>query len=261
MIHQPQDRYKLASQEDRCAPRTKLTIPGQLRASGGRAFQTVVHDLSISGFSAAALNRMHEGDANRLIDALDRLVNNHAESILAPDAHLKLASIYASLVKGNMYDQGATLEAINYYEDFLILYPESHLVGEAEKALTQMREIYAQSKLRTANYYYIYRKNQRAAINFYNETITVAPNSEAAKIAKTKIEAINRGERPARKLQVPDSRTHHCHFQYVAAAKINPPIVLRLNKRPFSRATTRRRPRSSPRVGMPVPAVLYPCRR
>ena len=61
MTYQTQDRYLVAAQEDRCAPRTKLTIPGQLRASGGRAFQTVIHDLSISGFSAAALNRMHEG--------------------------------------------------------------------------------------------------------------------------------------------------------------------------------------------------------
>ena len=61
MIHHTHDRYSFVAQEDRCAPRTKLTIPGQLRASGGRAFQTVEHDLSISGFSAAALNRMHEG--------------------------------------------------------------------------------------------------------------------------------------------------------------------------------------------------------
>ncbi len=53
--------YDLAAQEDRCAPRTKLTIPATLRASGGRAFQSVVHDLSISGFSAASINRMHEG--------------------------------------------------------------------------------------------------------------------------------------------------------------------------------------------------------
>jgi hypothetical protein len=53
--------YRLAAQEDRCSPRTRLTIPATLRASGGRAFQTVVHDLSISGFSATAINRMHEG--------------------------------------------------------------------------------------------------------------------------------------------------------------------------------------------------------
>ncbi|MGI8943517.1 MAG: PilZ domain-containing protein [Qipengyuania sp.] len=61
MSYVMQDSYSLAAQEDRCGPRTRLTIPGQLRASGGRAFQTVVHDLSISGYSAAAINRMHEG--------------------------------------------------------------------------------------------------------------------------------------------------------------------------------------------------------
>ena len=55
------NQYDMAAQEDRCAPRTKLTIPATLRASGGRAFQSVVHDLSISGFSAASINRMHEG--------------------------------------------------------------------------------------------------------------------------------------------------------------------------------------------------------
>ena len=55
------ERYSVAAQEDRCAPRTKLTIPAQLRASGGRGFPTVVHDLSVSGFSAAAINRMHPG--------------------------------------------------------------------------------------------------------------------------------------------------------------------------------------------------------
>ncbi|MDZ4308016.1 PilZ domain-containing protein [Allopontixanthobacter sp.] len=54
-------RYEVAAQEDRCGPRTRLRIPGQLRASGGRAFQTVVNDLSISGFSASAINRMHPG--------------------------------------------------------------------------------------------------------------------------------------------------------------------------------------------------------
>ncbi len=61
MVLDTHESYDLAAQEDRCAPRTRLTIPAQLRASGGRAFQTVVHDLSISGFSAAAVSRMHPG--------------------------------------------------------------------------------------------------------------------------------------------------------------------------------------------------------
>lgn len=55
------DRYGAAAQEDRCAPRMQMTIPSGLRASGGRSFQTVVHDLSLSGFSATAISRMHVG--------------------------------------------------------------------------------------------------------------------------------------------------------------------------------------------------------
>lgn len=53
------DRYAIAAQEDRSAPRTKTLIPAQLRPSGSKGFQTVVHDLSLSGFSAMAINRMH----------------------------------------------------------------------------------------------------------------------------------------------------------------------------------------------------------
>ena len=54
-------RYELAAQEDRSAPRTKLVIPAQLRQSGGRPFQTTVNDLSLSGFSAVAVSRIHPG--------------------------------------------------------------------------------------------------------------------------------------------------------------------------------------------------------
>ena len=52
-LEQTLGRYDIAAQEDRSAPRTKLAIPAQLRASGARAFQTVVNDLSLSGFTAA----------------------------------------------------------------------------------------------------------------------------------------------------------------------------------------------------------------
>ncbi|HEX7752403.1 MAG TPA: PilZ domain-containing protein, partial [Novosphingobium sp.] len=55
------DRYAIAAQEDRCAPRTRLSIPAMLRPSGTKGFQTVVHDLSLSGFSALSITRMHPG--------------------------------------------------------------------------------------------------------------------------------------------------------------------------------------------------------
>jgi hypothetical protein len=56
-----QDLYAAAAQEDRSAPRARISIPATLRPSGSRGFQTVVNDLSLSGFSAMALNRLHPG--------------------------------------------------------------------------------------------------------------------------------------------------------------------------------------------------------
>ncbi len=55
------DRYAIAAQEDRSAPRTRIQIPASLRASGGRSFTTIVHDLSLGGFCSAAINRLHPG--------------------------------------------------------------------------------------------------------------------------------------------------------------------------------------------------------
>ena len=55
------NRYAIAAQEDRCAPRTRIAIPAALRPSGGRSFQTDVLDLSLGGFSAQCVNRMHPG--------------------------------------------------------------------------------------------------------------------------------------------------------------------------------------------------------
>ena len=55
------DRYETVAQEDRCAPRTRIAIPASLRLSGSKGFNTVVKDLSLGGFSAMAINRIHLG--------------------------------------------------------------------------------------------------------------------------------------------------------------------------------------------------------
>ena len=61
MVHTERERYAAAAQEDRSAPRTRISIPASLRPSGSKGFQTVVRDLSLSGFSATAMSRIHPG--------------------------------------------------------------------------------------------------------------------------------------------------------------------------------------------------------
>ena len=60
-IGEIQDRYLVAAQEDRCAPRTRLRIPASLRPSGDKGFSTTVHDLSLGGFSCEAMSKMRPG--------------------------------------------------------------------------------------------------------------------------------------------------------------------------------------------------------
>jgi hypothetical protein len=56
--HTQQERYAAAAQEDRSAPRLRISIPASLRPSGSKSFQTAVRDLSLSGFSATALTQI-----------------------------------------------------------------------------------------------------------------------------------------------------------------------------------------------------------
>ena len=131
------------------------------------------------------------------IDALDRLINFYPQSMLAPDAYYNLAQTYADLVQGAAYDQGATRQAISYYEDFLILFPESNYVGEVEAELDKMENLLATSRFNLGDFYYLFRSNNTAALVFYNEAITIAPESEAADEARTRIADIEAGVRPA----------------------------------------------------------------
>ena len=137
-----------------------------------------------------ALIHRYRNDQIQAIDALDRLINLYPSSLLAADAYLNLADTFASLVDGPLYDQGATREAISYYEDFLVLHSDSPLVADGEEGLAEMREIHARSKYVLGHYYYRYRSHYRAARVFLNESITIAPESNAAQDARELLDHI-----------------------------------------------------------------------
>ncbi|MEQ9825549.1 MAG: outer membrane protein assembly factor BamD [Puniceicoccaceae bacterium] len=125
------------------------------------------------------------------IDALDQLINFYPDHELTSDAYFLLAEVFSELIDGANYDQGSTREAISYYEDFLILFPDSELVPQAEEGLREVNEIYAQSKFLMGEYYLRHIRNETAALALYNETITVAPSSETARRARERIDQIN----------------------------------------------------------------------
>ncbi|MGZ0655790.1 outer membrane protein assembly factor BamD [Coraliomargarita sp. W4R53] len=177
-------------------------IPGFKQYSeAAREFEQIVRNAPYSDYAPLSLmniaivSEMQE-KPEEAIDALDRLINYYPQSMLAPDAYYNMAETYSNLVKGAEYDQGSTRQAITYYEDFLILFPQSNYLGEVESNLDAMEDLLARSQLNLGDFYYNYRSNNTAALVYYNETITVAPESEAAEEARQRIADIEAGVKP-----------------------------------------------------------------
>lgn len=166
-----------------------------------KQFEQVVVNAPYGDYAPLALMNIafvaeRRNESEIAIDALDRLINYYPQSMLAPDAYFNLAETYANLVQSEEYDQGSTRQAISYYEDFLVLFPESQSVGEVEANLRKMENLLASSRLTVGDFYYLYRNNNTAALVFYNEAITIAPDSDAAAEARTRIDDIDAGVRP-----------------------------------------------------------------
>lgn len=138
-----------------------------------------------------ARGHAYYNDTEEVIDALDRLINTYPQSVLAVDAYLELGKAHASLVEGPYYDQGSTRDAITYYEDFMILFPSDNNVASAEKGLIDMKRVLAESKVKIADFYFKRRDNYKAARVFYNEAITVYPDSDIAERARKRLTEVD----------------------------------------------------------------------
>ena len=175
--------------------------------TSAKQFEQIVRNAPYSDYAPLALMNIalvseQINEPEEAIDALDRLINYYPQNMLAPDAYYNLAQTYSYLVQGYEYDQGSTRRAISYYEDFLILFPSSHLTGEVEANLRNMENLLASSRLNLGDFYYYFRNNNTAALVFYNEAITIEPDSEAAAEARLRIADIESGVRPTNKASI-----------------------------------------------------------
>jgi outer membrane protein assembly factor BamD len=184
-------------------------IPGfKNRAKGIEYFEGIVTSAPYSDYAPLALMNVARGhrkldDPDAAIDALDRMINNYQQSLLAPDAYFKLAETHASLVKGPYYDQASTRQAITYFEDFLILFPTDANVPAVDKSLVDARTTFAQSKIKIGDFYFYKRDNFKAARVFYNEAITSYPDSAAAEEARKRLAEVERVETKAATPETP----------------------------------------------------------
>lgn len=190
-------------------PRYFGWIPGfKTRAKGIEFFEKILETAPYSDYAPLTLMsiaRGHQklGQPDEAIDALDRMINSYQQSLLAPDAYFKLAQAHASLVQGPYYDQGSTRQAITYFEDFLILFPNDANIPAVDKGLVDVRTTFAESKIKIGDFYFYKRDNYKAARVFYNEAITSYPDSAAATEARERLTEVESAETKAKTPDVP----------------------------------------------------------
>ena len=171
-------------------------LPGfPKRQSAVIYFEFIVSNAPYSDYAPLALMRiaqLHKRFSSKIaaVDALDRMINFYPNSILTPDAYLRMADVHASLVDGPEYDQFSAKESATYYQDFLILFPKDPGVSKAETGLDKMKTERAVSKMKMAEFYHYKRHNYVAAKIFYNEAITIYPNSPVALKARERLDKI-----------------------------------------------------------------------
>jgi outer membrane protein assembly factor BamD len=198
------EQYRIANAlMDGARNRLLGTIPGfRNRDRAVQYFEQIIANAPYSDYAPLALMnvaRAHQR-AKRVpeaIDALDRMINNYPQSLLAPDAYIRLAQTHASLVDGPYYDQSSTREAITYFEDFMILFPGDPNLNAAEGGLDDMKTVLAESKIKIADFYFDKRDNYKAARVFYNEAITTYPDSAVAQRAKERLAEVDAEESSA----------------------------------------------------------------
>ena len=130
------------------------------------------------------------------IYSLKDLINAYPDSPYSAEAYYLIAHIYSEFIKGPEYDLESTREAIRYCEDFIALYPQHEEIGTIEALYQRMLNALATNRVLLADYYYFNKRDNVAAIIFYNEAITIAPNSQAAIEAQERLDAIKMGIRP-----------------------------------------------------------------
>ncbi len=180
-------------------------------------FELIVRNAPYSDYAPLALLNEARGlqylnEPEEAIDALDRMINNYPQSLLAPEAYLRLAEAHAQLVEGPYYDQEATRNAITYFQDFMILFPNDSGVPAADKGLGNMKTTLADSKLRLGDFYFYRRQNYKAARVFYNEAITSYPDSLIASKAKERIVKVDAAQAQAEKIGPRHKKSHFWFF-------------------------------------------------
>jgi outer membrane protein assembly factor BamD len=138
------------------------------------------------GLVLKSLMRYYEAE-----EAFDKVITNYPNSEWVEAARFQIASCRALVSRGPQYDQGATQEAKQKFEDFVEEHPDAVLSLDAEKNINQLREKEAQSNYEIARFYEKQKEFDSAKIYYEEVAVNYSDTPWSAK-ALERLQVIER---------------------------------------------------------------------
>jgi outer membrane protein assembly factor BamD len=123
------------------------------------------------------------------VTAYQQVVDRYPSSDVAPNAMYQIGYVYFQASRTTGYDQTAAIRAQEAFEDFLLRYPNSEKVPQAQDNLKILQGRKTENSYNIAKFY-DKQKNYKAAYVYYNEVLQQQPDSPEAQRAKQRMDEI-----------------------------------------------------------------------
>ncbi|MBI5273247.1 MAG: outer membrane protein assembly factor BamD [Chlamydiia bacterium] len=128
-------------------------------------------------------------DYKSSLETLDLLIRRFPKHDLAVRAFLEKSRVYHAECKEQSLDPALLDLADLNLRKFRLAFPREDRLAEAEKGLRGMQEIFAEHLMETGRFFEKTHKIP-ASIIYYSKVLSQYPETEAASIAKTKLESL-----------------------------------------------------------------------
>ncbi len=166
------------------------TFPSMERAE--KMFEEIIKNAPFSKWAALSqfnIGRAREkqGKIDEAVLAYQEVVDRYPMDEIAADAQYQIGYLYFAQAKAGSNDQAARQKAREAFEDFIMRYPKSEKVAQANENLEQLSGTDLKKTLGVAQYYERV-KNYKAAAIYYEEVVQADTASAEAEIARKRLD-------------------------------------------------------------------------
>jgi outer membrane protein assembly factor BamD len=165
------------------------TLPSMARAS--EMFAKIIRNAPYSRIAPLAQFGVGQalektGSIQAAVSAYRQVGSRYPNSDVADDAMYQIGYVYMQASRETGYDETAAVRAQEAFEDFLLKYPNSEKVVQAQDNLKTLQGRKSADAYNIARFY-DKQKNLKAAYVYYNEVLQQQPNSVEADRAKQRM--------------------------------------------------------------------------